>query len=316
MILTLTLNPALDQTLFVDGLKPYDTNRVRHTETDAGGKGINLSRVAHELGIETLALGPLGGASGDAISGGMKEMGVPAAFTPIAGHTRTNLSVEDGSGNPPTTFNGLGPVISLGEWEGIVSALRKNLSGASFVAMGGSLPPGIDVTAFHDLAALVRRSGVEVVVDADGEAMQLTMEVPPDVIKPNKREAERLLGFPLNSHEEIGLACKKLSSDLAEAGSKRAVAIISMGAEGAFMASPNGIWFGEAIHVKPKSTIGSGDSMLAGVLTTFLRGGDEVEALALGLACGAATAETDGSEIGRRSEIDRLLPHAVVRPWG
>ena len=146
--------------------------------------------------------------------------------------------------------------------------------------------------------------------------MKLALDVPPDIMKPNRREAERILGRTLGSPEEAATACQEISAQMASNGSRRALAIISMGADGAFMASPNGVWFGEPIHVEARSTIGSGDSMLAGVLTTLLNGGQEMDALALGLACGAATAETDGSEIGRRPEIDRLLPHAVVRPWG
>lgn len=311
MIVTVTLNPALDHTLFVEGLKPHDTNRVTRTETDAGGKGLNLSRVAHELGSATLAICPLGGPAGHAIEGRLRREGVPLEVVEIAGVTRTNFSIEDGSGAPPTTFNGQGPELAPHEWAAFMKALEDSLGQAKFLAMGGSLPPGRAASTYAELAAQARSQGVEVLVDADGEAMKLAMAAPPDIIKPNRQEAERLLDRELNTESAVIEAARELSHRLTMAGSARAWAIISLGENGAVLASPRGTWFGEPIPVQAKSTIGSGDSMLAGVLHAVERG--EEEALALGLACGAATAETDGSEIARRAAIERLLPLARVR---
>jgi len=311
LILTVTLNPALDHTLFVDGLKPHDTNRVTRTETDAGGKGLNLSRVAHELGSETLAICPLGGPAGHSIEGRLRREGVSLELVEIKGITRTNFSVEDGSGEPPTTFNGAGPEFAPEEWAAFMGAFEKALARAKFLAMGGSLPPGRAASTYAELAGQARARGVEVLVDADGEAMKLAMSVPPDIIKPNRREAERLLDRTLEDESSVIEAARELSERLSAAGSARAWALISLGEEGAALASPRGVWFGEPIAVEAKSTIGSGDSMLAGVLHAIEQG--EEAALSLGLACGAATAETDGSEIARRAAIERLLPLARVR---
>lgn len=311
MILTITLNPAVDHALFVDGLKVGDTNRVFRDEIDAGGKGINLSRIAVELGAMSLATGFLGGGTGAFIRKVMARQGVLQDFVDVHGETRTNFSVEDVQGGPPTTFNERGPVIRPEEWEALLAKARHYASRAQWVALGGSLAQGLPPDAYRVLGDLAHAEGAKVVLDADGPPLIEGLKAKPDLIKPNAREAERLLGD--GRTVETFDDAVRAATDLVENG--RTV-IVSIGAAGAALCCASGVYRGSSPRVEAKSTIGSGDSMIGGFLAALARGADPAEAFAWGLAAGAATATTDGSEIGRREVFERLLPSARVERVG
>lgn len=305
MILTVTFNPCVDHTLVVNGLHPHDTNRVERTETDAGGKGCNLSRIVAELGGETVATGFLGGDTGRYVASVLDRQGVVNDFIWIDGETRTNFSVEDGSGKPPTTFNSRGPAVSSDDWNSLVEHVKRLAKEASWVAIGGSLPPGLAADHVAELVEVVRSSPAKVLVDADGAPMRAALVRKPDLIKPNASEAERLVGFPVTSVEQAIEAGKQLRSQT------EGLVIVSMGAEGAVLVEES-IWVGVTPYVASVSTIGSGDSMLGGFLWALERGDPVDQAFRWGLAAGAATAMTDGSGIGRQEVIERLLLGARV----
>lgn len=316
MIATITLNPCVDLIFFVPGLLAHDTNRVQRQEVDAGGKGVNVSRVAQELGAQSTATGFLGGGQGAHVRHVLEQQGAACRFVEIAGETRLNVSVEDGSGRPPTTFNAAGPAIREEEWEALL-AMAGELSGPGvWVCLGGSLPPGVPADAWARLCALAKSKGARVVLDADGPAMLEGMAAGPDLIKPNLREAERLAGRTLQTRAEAGEAALELFTRLRQAGSTQPIVLLSMGADGALMASPEGLHFAGAVKIEPKSTIGSGDSMIGGFLSGLEQGQSLERALALGSAAGAATALTDGTEIARKAVVDRLLPDVVVSRVG
>ncbi len=309
MILSVTLNPCIDQTLFVEGLAPHDTNRVTRAETDAGGKGVNLSRVVVELGGDSLATGFLGGGAGAYIRRVLDLKGVRHDFVEIDGDTRTNFSVEDGSDQPPTTFNAKGPAITPEEWDALMQKLREHAAGAKWVALGGSLPQGVPVEAYKLLGIAAKTAGARLALDSDGEAMRRGLEARPHLIKPNGREAGRLLGRKVESVEEAVFAAEELRQYLEDDG----VCVVSIGAAGAVMASPDGTFIGRPIAVDAKSTIGSGDSLVGGMLGALDNGADLSEALRAGMAAGAATATTGGAEIANRAKVDELLASALVQ---
>ena len=306
MILSVTLNPAVDQQIFVRGLKLGDTNRVIRTEIDAGGKGVNVSRVYAELGHPTMATGFIGGNSGSIIRRVMDAQGCHDHFIEITGETRINVSVEDESGNPPTTFNEKGPVISEHEWKALKEKVAELAKGADWVCMGGSLPPGLPTTAYRDLAELV---SCKVLIDADGEPMKEAMLAKPDFIKPNTAEAERLVGRALETTKAVVEAAIELRNRL----KPTAVAVVTRGELGAVLVCPEGVFVGESAPVEARSTIGSGDSFLGGMLWAIEEGMPLIEAFRWGLAAGAATATTNGMEIARRGVIELLHRHTQVR---
>jgi 1-phosphofructokinase family hexose kinase len=308
MIVTVTLNPCIDQTVFVDGLKLHDANRVVRFETDAGGKGVNLSRVVAELGGESVATGLLGGGPGAFVRRVLDAQGVRHEFVEIEKDTRTNFTVEDGSGEAPTSFNAKGPMVAEFEWDALVDKVRTIATGASWVTLGGSLPQGVPVDAYLTLGWIAKELGAKLALDADGEAARQGLEAKPDFIKPNKKEAGRLLGRAVESVEDAVFAAEELLQYLSEGG----ICIVSLGAEGAVLATREETFIGKPIEIESNSTIGSGDSMVAGVLLSLVQGKPLREAFALGIAAGTATAMTDGAEIARRSVVDELLAKVQI----
>lgn len=312
MILTVTLNPCIDLLLGTSALQPYDTNRVLTREEDAGGKGTNLSRVAAELGAKTTACVLLGGGTGAHVQRVLELQGVTPAIIPTQAQTRINVSVQDGSDRPPTTFNMKGGPISGPEWQQTLRTVVDLAAGAEWVCLGGSLPEGVPIDAWRTLIGLLRDLPVRILLDADDEPLRLGLEAGPHLIKPNVNEAARLLGRPLEGLDQVAAAAAELRSRLEARGAADPAVIISMGAEGAVCVAGSGAWFAPAVPVHARSTIGSGDSLLGGLLAAFAAGHDWPEALRWGSAAGAATATTDGTEIARRGVVQELLGRATV----
>ncbi|MFM9872662.1 MAG: 1-phosphofructokinase family hexose kinase [Fimbriimonadaceae bacterium] len=313
MILTVTLNPALDQTLLINGLKTHDTNRIQEIQTDAGGKGINLSRIASELGTATTATGFLGGSTGAAIRHVMKCQHVIDECIETESETRTNYNIESGDG-PPTTLNAKGNQISEQEWLILIAKVTELASHSTWITLGGSLPPGVPENAFGILGDIAKNCGAKIVLDADGAAMQAGLVAFPDFIKPNVREAERLLNRQLfGSRDAIIQAAKDLYGQNNQPKSPEPIVVISRGAEGAIMCCGQGTFETPSLPITPKSTIGSGDSMIGGMLHAILKGHDLPTALRYGNAAGAATATSDGAEIGRLHDILEFFEKTTVR---
>lgn len=300
MILTVTLNPSVDHALFVDKLKLHDTNRVQRCERDAGGKGVNLSRVVAELGGDTVATGFLGGGPGALIRSVLKKQGVTHDFVEVDADTRINFSVEDDSGEPPTTLNERGPEITTQDLKELFEHVERYAKKAKWLCMGGSLPPGVPKEVYRDLAKIGEDAGCRLVLDADGEPMKLGMSAKLDLIKPNEAEAGRLLGRELESDDDVVAAVQELKD-------KASIVIISRAEKGAVLGHDGQVFIGRAPKVETRSTIGSGDSLIGGMLWAIESGKSVDEAFKWGIAAGAATATTDGSEIARRPVIERLL---------
>lgn len=323
MIITVTLNPCVDFTFFANGLHIADTNRIVRVEKDAGGKGINVSRIVAELGGTTLATGFLGGSTGAFVRHVLDAQGAPYDFVEMPAETRINFSIEPGDG-PPTTFNDRGPEISESLWSEFCSRLQSHLKlelhgipGSPFGApvanfegwleIGGSIPPGLPASAYADLVRIGRQAGAKVCLDADGEPMKLGLAERPHLIKPNAKEASRAVGFPVESPEDA-LRAARILNQQAE------TVIVSLGADGAVLCNSEAQLLAVSPRVEAVSTIGSGDSLIAGYLWALEAGKPVAEALAWGCAAGAATACTNGAEIGRRATIEELFPRVEIRP--
>jgi 1-phosphofructokinase family hexose kinase len=311
MILSLTLNPCVDQVLTIDGLKPHDTNRVKFSAEDAGGKGVNLSRVVAEMGGDTVATGFLGGTTGLFVRAVLAEQGVRNSFIEVAGSTRTNVSVEDGTGKPPTTFNERGPEISEAELHRLIGWLEELAHEATWIAIGGSLPPGVPTDIFRTLIEIGHASNARVLLDADGDPQRLGFDAKPDMVKPNSPECSRLLGRPIVSDEDALSAVDEIYERM---GGGERIALLSRGKRGAVMRCAEGRFLGRSPEVEVRSTIGSGDSLLGAFLWAYESGKGLDTALRWGLAAGAATATTGGAEIARKVTVDNLFERALVEP--
>jgi 1-phosphofructokinase len=313
MILTVTLNPSVDHALFIDELRVNDTNRVRRTERDAGGKGINVARVAAELGAKVCATGFLGGGPGAYIRSVLDKQGVNHDFVEVGGETRINFSVEDRSGLPPTTFNEPGPAITAGNLEDLRARCKRMSQGASWVCVGGSLPPGAPLDILKTLIEDCASGACAIVLDADGHPCKQGMKAAPTFIKPNTKEAGRLVGRELLTTEDCLQAAQELYEQLKSHDPPRnPIVVLTRGESGAIVATGGQLLIGHTPQVKTNSTIGSGDSLIGGMLWAIEEGKSMEEALRWGMAAGAATAMTDGSEIARRAEILEMFPLARV----
>lgn len=308
MILTVTVNPSVDMTLFVNELHLHDTNRVARVEVDAGGKGVNLSRMAAKLGAKTAATGFLGGETGLTVQSSLEQVGADCEFVWLQEATRTNIQIEDGSQNPPTSLNAKGPQIGSTEWAELKNIVARRSKSANWVCMGGSIPPGLPPTAWVELAECCPHS--QLLIDADGESMRAALETARlSLIKPNRDEAERLLDAKLDTEADISCAVAELQRRMKGPG---AIAILSLGADGAALCDGTTVWRGTSAPIEAVSTIGSGDSLLGGFITAKLRGHSLDECLRWGLAAGAATATTNGSQLGSLSVTQLLYDRTEV----
>lgn len=273
---------------------------------DAGGKGINLSRVAHSLGASTVALGFAGGPTGEFLRSLLHQDGVQHRLTQTTESTRTNINIENEDGSPPTTLNARGPLVSPREWEEFLQVFQEEVCGAQWVCLCGSIPPGLERTAYLELAKLA--NGKSILIDTDGEPLVAALTAKPDLIKPNRKEAERLLGRPVSDAATDVVSLREITGGR--------FAIISLGKEGAVLASDEGVFKGISPSVEAVSSIGSGDSMLGAFLSRVEAGDPPALAFQWGLAAGAATATTDGKQIGHPSVIELLFDRAIVRQVG
>jgi 1-phosphofructokinase family hexose kinase len=307
MIATVTLNPSLDEWIELPAVRLGALNRARSFTRYAGGKGINVSRVVHELGGRTRAYTLLGGDDGEILRAHLRRLGIPVCAVEVPGATRNNYKIL--TADPPgvTEINAPGPRVR----PAAVAALRRRLLAQRprprYAALSGSLPPGAPAAAYQTWTARLRRAGIRALVDASGEVLRRALRARPWAIKPNRAEAEELLDRPL--------ATLAAAVDGARALQARGpgVVILSLGADGAVLATAAGVWAAHPPQVPVRSAVGAGDSLVAGFLLACDRGAAVTEALRLGSACGAATAMTSGTELCHRRDVARLLPRVRLR---
>jgi 1-phosphofructokinase family hexose kinase len=306
MIATVTLNPAFDRTVYVKGLMPGDTNRILRTELDAGGKGVNASRMLAELGTKTVALGFVGGRAGRFIQHVLSEEGIDTDFVRTEAETRTNIDIEDHAGNPPTTLNERGGPITAEELDRLRDRIRLWARKSEMIILGGSIPQGIEPTVYAELVEIIQSEGSRAVLDADNEPLIYGIGARPMMIKPNIAEASRLVGAELDGPCDAARAARELVGRGVE------LVVVSMGKRGAVAANASECWYVVPPKVQAQSSVGSGDSMVAGITSAIASRKPLVEALALGAAAGAATAMSSGAEMGKREDINRLLPNVTM----
>ena len=306
MISTVTLNPALDKTVYVPKLVANDTNRVTKVEVDAGGKGINCSRMLKELGAQTKAVTFLGGDSGDFIRMVLDREGIAVDGVPTQRPTRTCIAVEESANAPPTTLNERGGPIEHPELVALLEKAKDAARESSYMVFGGSVPLGINEDVYNALVQIAAAGGARAVLDADGKALHLGIKAKPFMIKPNRDEAERALKLGFASKADVARA----ALNFAELGIE--LVVISLGKQGAVACCDGVIYDVVPPEVKSISTIGSGDSLIAGVLYALETGAPIDDALRVGCAAGAATAMSTGAQIGKKSDVDDLVSQVKV----
>ncbi len=306
MIATITLNPSLDEHIIVHGLVVEEANRWARLRRYAGGKGIDVSRAIHGMGGTTIAYGFIGGNDGRDVEILLDEEGVPFSFTPIKRETRANVIITDTRTSQQTRIGAPGPRISRGELERFFTKLRQIRPSPDLIAAGGSVPPGIPVSIYHDIVKEARDFGVRTILDSTNQWLAEGIKAKPYLIKPNVHEAEVLLKRELPTEEAIIEA----ALDLLEMGVE--VAVISRGKEGIIAATREGIFKAVPPLVRVRSAVGAGDCTIAGLALKLAYGEPLLEACRLASAMGTAAVLTPGTELCRRTDVERLLPQIKV----
>ncbi|MER6328888.1 1-phosphofructokinase family hexose kinase [Streptomyces sp. NPDC001034] len=302
MILTVTLNTALDITYAVRSLRPHASHRVSEVIERPGGKGVNVARVLAALGHEVTVTGFAGGGTGRAVRERLAgTAGLTDALVPVAGATRRTVAVVDERSGDTTQLNEPGPQITPAEWGAFLDRYDELLPGASAVALCGSLPPGVPVGAYANLVRGARSSGVPVLLDTSGEPLRRGVAARPDIIKPNADELAELTG----SHEPL-----RATQDARRRGAHAVVA--SLGAQGLLAVSPEGRW-----HAAPPITLhgnptGAGDSAVAGLLSGLVEKLPWPDRLACAVALSAATVQAPGAGEFDRAVYEELRGRVAV----
>ncbi|MEK3942394.1 1-phosphofructokinase [Paenibacillus sp. FSL H3-0310] len=296
MIYTVTLNPSIDYIVEVEDLRLGDLNRMKRDLKLPGGKGINVSRVLNQLGVQNKAMGFLGGFTGRYIEDWLHEESISSDFVFVSDDTRINIKLKHGE---ETEINGVGPVIHDPEANALLQKLAA-LNAEDVVILSGSVPPSLGADFYDKLIAVCKQSGAEFVIDTTGAALQKALAYQPLLIKPNHHELAELFGVTIDTREEIITYGRKLL----DAGAKNV--LVSMAGEGALFITEQGVYHANAPSGKVKNSVGAGDSMIAGFVGTLSLTGDLLEAFRAGVASGSATAFSD--DLADREFIEQLRP--------
>ena len=307
MILTLTINPAIDRTVTVDRLVFEDRAYILNRAETAGGRGINASQVIHAFGGKTVALLTRGGAAGERILKSLEGMGFPFEAVLVAAQSRVNLAISDKQGLT-VKLNEIGASLEPQEVQAVRDLVEARLERSRWLMICGSLQPGVRPHFYCELIELARSRGVKVLLDTDGEALQHALEAKPEVISPNLPEAERLLGRALITRSQFLEAVERI-----HAMGPQAV-ILSLGGRGAIGSSPEGIFEALPPRVDALSPIGAGDALAAAFVWSMDKGKSFAECLRWGVAAGTATAALPGIKFPTLQQTRAIYKQVEVRP--
>lgn len=306
MIITVTMNPAIDKTVDLEHMVSGGLNRLKNVIVDAGGKGINVSKTIKELGGKTVATGFLGGSGGLLIQKVLKEQGIQADFIEIKNEVRTNLKVVEADGNV-TELNEPGPVVTEEELEALTQKLLSYANEEALFVLAGSIPNGIKKDVYKNLTFRLKEKGAKVFLDADGELFIHALEACPDIIKPNRHELEEYFhkDYRVDEAELITMGKQLLEKGIG-------MVAISLGQMGALFLTREEVLKCPGLKVVAHSTVGAGDAMVAALSYGLNQGLALEECVKLGVATSAGAVTTKGTKPPKRELVDELLHKVQV----
>lgn len=294
LVTTITPNPAIDKTYWIDGFRPNRQNILTRLRTDPGGKGLNIARILQGFGLKVSASGFFGGVTGKELLGMLAQDGVKIDPVLINGDTRTNTKIIDPESGAETEINEPGPYISEAEQDRLRQYVREYAAKSEYMVFGGSLPRGCAAHFYVDLIQTAQEYDCKTILDASKAPLQEGIQAAPYLIKPNQHELSEVLG------REIGAA-----SSAAEAGVLLRktygieVVVVSLGELGAVLAGEDGVFHAVPPKVRPQNTIGAGDSLVAGLIYGLVSGYRLVDCLRLGVACGTLAVTDQATSISK-----------------
>jgi len=290
MIKTITLNPAVDKTIEINNFRVGNVNRVSSVRLDAGGKGINVSKVIKNLGGESRAMGILSGKSGEFIKGYLDEIEISNDFIFTKGETRTNIKVVDLINHTNTDINEAGPEASTKDLKDLSDKIFSNVSNEDIIILSGSVPSNVDKNIYANWITNAKEKGAKTILDADGELLKNGILAGPYLIKPNIDELEGMFNRKIvGTLETVEIAKKLLGYGII-------IVAVSLGSEGAVFVSKECSIYARGLKVDVKSTVGAGDSMVAALAFSLQSGLSFEETVKLAVACSAANVMTSGTE--------------------
>ncbi len=297
MIYTITLNPSIDHVVAMNDLQEGLVNKVNIENFYAGGKGINVSKILKEHGVENIALGFISGFTGEFIKNNLEQCGIKNDFINVLnGYSRINMKIKTNENE--TEINGLGPSISESNIEELFSKLEK-LSSSDILVLAGSIPPTLPDNFYEEIMKRLSNKNIKIIVDARNNLLLNVLKYRPFLIKPNHHEISEIFNLEIKTTDELIFYGNKLK----EMGAQNV--LISLGGDGAILLTEsNEIYRSNIPKGTLKNSVGSGDSMVGGFIAGYLKTNDYKEALRLGAASGSATAYSD--DLAKISFINEL----------
>lgn len=309
LIVTVTLNPALDKTVTLPMFHIGHVNRVEKMRLDPGGKGINVSKTIQALGGKSIAMGILGGWAGRYIKTCLDKAGITNDFAYVRQTTRTNLKIIDPELHTNTDVNEPGLPVSSRSVNRVFESLAAKVTAGDTVVLAGKTPPGVEDSLYGEWAQRLHQKGVRVCLDADGPLLAHGIAALPEMIKPNEEEFSRLVGRPLDSIQDMARAALQLN--------QRGIGqiVISMGEKGALFVRGGRVKIAHGLKVPVKSTVGAGDAAVAALVLSCERGEDWLDTIRLAVAAGTAAVMCEGTETIAMDSVKSLLPQVVVEDF-
>jgi 1-phosphofructokinase family hexose kinase len=306
MIYTLTLNPAVDRELTVPAIEFDAVLRASEARVDFGGKGFNVSRLLKGMETPSIAVGFLAGKAGEVLQDGLHSLGIGADFVWAPGETRTNVSIVTEAHDHYIKVNEKGPVIDPARQRELLDKVGAIARPGDYWVLAGSLPPGVAEEFYAQIVAILNERHAQSILDTTGDALLSGCRQHPYLVKPNEIEAQALTGLPVDTMAQIAQAAEAIR----QMGAQNVV--VSLGKKGALLRTGEATWLARSPKIQEKNPIGAGDSMVGGLVWGLVQGYPLQEALAWGIASGAATASLPGTEVGTRPLIETLRAQVQV----
>jgi len=301
MIITITLNPAIDKTVEIENFEAGTVNRSLSTRLDAGGKGINVSKVVLSLHGKSKAMGILGRTNGGFIKEYLDNSGIENEFLFVDGDTRTNLKIIDTIKRNNTDINEAGPEVSKEHIEQLKQIVFGDIDRTSILVFSGSVPQKVNKTIYSEWIVAAKKTGAKTILDTDGELLKHGIEAGPFLIKPNIHELERLAGRKLEDNHKIEEFARSLKNKY---GIK--MIVVSLGEKGALFINKENSILAKGIKVEVKSTVGAGDAMVAALAYAVDMGFSLEKTVKLAMASGIANVMTSGTQSADYEAIIKL----------
>jgi len=306
MIYTVTLNPALDKEYQVPKLIIDEIMRMDHLQIDFGGKGFNVARMLKSLGVESTALGFVGGHTGDTIEEGLRGLGIRVDLTNIAGETRTNNSIVGKTDGHHVKINEKGPDVSDGEINSLLGKIRGLVRSGDYWVLAGSLPNLVPDDIYARIIQQINQAGAFAILDTSGEPLRLGILEKPFLVKPNIHELNFLLGKEISDSKEL----PEVVAELHAQGVPNI--LVSLGEEGAFLSASGEFWFGRPPEINVQNPVGAGDAMVAGLIWRLSIGDTIGAALPWSIACGTAAANQPGTGMASLAVVEEFFKQVAI----